>query len=226
MDTFFDVQHDKNVGNTERIISGIAGALILLNRLRRGKPVSGFSIGGYLLFRSFTGYCPVRERLSGNKLASSVHKINIKTTVLIDRPRDEVYAFWKKLDNLPLFMHHLDSVTILDEHRSLWKAKIPGGLGTIQWESEIVHDAPGERIGWQSLPGSQVINAGNVRFKDAGSGQTELLAIISYEAPGGIVGEGVGKLFNPVFERIVHADLERFKAFMESSAVKSNSTMD
>jgi uncharacterized membrane protein len=218
MDTLFNVGHDRNVGRTERIISGLAGSLLLLNSLRKGKPISGLSVGGYLLFRGVTGYCPVKERLSGNKLANELHKVNIKTTVIINKPHQEVYKFWRKLENLPLFMKHLESVTVIDQKRSVWKAKIPGGLGTIEWESEIVHDNMNERIGWQSLPGSQIMNSGNVQFRDAGNNKTELYAIISYEAPGGIVGESVGRLLSPVFEKMVHSDIEGFKDYVESKS--------
>ena len=210
---------DKNVGKTERIISAVAGSLILLHGLRKGKSISEMSLGGFLLFRGATGYCPVSEALSGTRGDIHAPNINIKTSVVVNSPRQEVYTFWRKLENLPLFMKHLDSVTVLDEKRSLWKAKIPGGLGTIDWESEIVDDQVNERIGWQSLEDSEVWNAGNVQFRDAGANMTEIRAVISYEAPGGVIGEGVGKLLNPVFEKMVRSDIEGFKEYLETKQI-------
>jgi uncharacterized membrane protein len=219
IESLLNLRLDKNVGQTERIISTLAGTLMMLHGFRKGKRFSEIPVGSFLLFRGLTGYCPVKERLSGNHMVAEHHKINIKTSVIVDKPRNEVYTFWRALENLPLFMKHLDSVTVLDDKTSLWKANIPGGFGTIEWKSEIVHDAINERIGWQSLPGSQIENAGNVQFRDAGNNQTELFAVISYEAPGGVIGEGVGKILNPIFEKMVKADMESFKEYMETERV-------
>lgn len=59
------------------------------------------------------------------------------------------------------------------------------------------------------------MNSGNVTFTEKGTGQTELHAVISYEAPGGIIGEKVGKLLNPIFEKMVRSDIENFKSYIE-----------
>lgn len=226
MESILNLQLDKNVGRTERIISAIAGGLLLVHGLRRGKKLSEMSLGSFLLFRGATGYCPVRNSISN--LASSngidhAQNVNIKTSVLIDSPREEVYSFWRKLENLPLFMKHLESVKVIDEKTSVWKARIPGGLGTIEWKSEIVNDQKNERIGWQSLPGSEIQNAGNVQFIDAGDGMTELKAVISYEAPGGKVGEKVGQLLNPVFEQMVKSDIKNFRKYLDKQNASNNS---
>ena len=221
--SLMNLQIDRNVGKTERIFSAIAGSLLLLHGMKRGKRLSEMSLGSYLLFRGATGMCPVKRKFASNGIAgfglksigdSTHHKINLKTSATISKPRSEVYAFWRKLENLPLFMKHLESVTVIDDKTSLWKAKVPGGLGTIEWKSEIVHDAFNERIGWKSLPGSEIMNVGNVQFKDGGTG-TIVDAVISYDPPAGKIGETVGTLLTPVFEGIVKTDLQGFKEYME-----------
>src|SRR5438067_1569902 len=35
--------------------------------------------------------------------------VQVRPAVVIRRPRYEVYAFWRRLENLPLFMRHLES---------------------------------------------------------------------------------------------------------------------
>ncbi|HUR31578.1 MAG TPA: SRPBCC family protein, partial [Saprospiraceae bacterium] len=169
MDSLLNFQFDKNVGRTERIISAIAGSLLLIHGLRRGKKLSEIPIGSYLLLRGATGYCPVKQKFnlftSHNGVEHHPQNINIRTSAIINQPREQVYAFWRKLENLPLFMKHLESVTVIDEKTSLWSAKIPGGIGNIDWESEIVDDQMNERIGWHSLPDSEIRNAGNVQFR-------------------------------------------------------------
>src|SRR5688572_25933493 len=104
MDSLLNFQFDKNVGKTERIISAIAGSLLLFYGLRRGKKLSEIPLGSYLLLRGATGYCPVKQKLSPNPAHNGAEhhpqNINIKTSVLINKPRSEVYAFWRKLENL------------------------------------------------------------------------------------------------------------------------------
>ena len=96
----------------------------------------------------------------------------------------EVYNFWRKLDNLPLFMNHLESVDLLDNERSHWVLKLPTGVAKVSWDAEIVHDIPGEMIGWSSLPGSMIDNAGKVRFRDTFNDQGTLVdVVISYQPP-------------------------------------------
>ncbi len=141
--------------------------------------------------------------------------MNIKTILFVNKPRQEVYAFWRNLSNLPLFMEHLKSVKTLDKNRSKWKAWLPGKIGTISWKAEIVKDEPGLLLGWNSLPDSTIDNAGKVEFRDADGG-TELRVIITYRAPLGALGAGLAKLLNPTFESIIEEDVKSFKYFIET----------
>ena len=223
MNSLMNLNLNKNVGTTERIISALAGSFLVFHGMRKGRKLSEIPVGSFLLFRGATGYCPVKERITtnGHAIARANGKAHpttcdIDTNVVINKPRHEVYAFWRKLENLPLFMKHLESVKVIDEKTSLWAAKIPGGFGTIEWESEITTDVENERISWRSLPDSEIRNSGNVEFRDAGNGTTNLHAVISYEAPGGIIGEKVGQLLNPVFEKMVQSDIASFKKYIES----------
>lgn len=172
--------------------------------------------GGLLLYRGMTGYCPAYAMAGKPKLPDIVRNINIRTTLTVNRPRYEVYAFWRKLDNLPLFMSHLQSVQVVDEKRSEWKAKIPGSLGFVKWDATIVKDEPGELLGWSSLPHSDIENAGKVTFSDTGTGATEVDVVITYRPPLGGIGAGLSKLLNPIFENIIRKDIAGFKQYMEA----------
>jgi uncharacterized membrane protein len=205
-----------NVGTTDRILSLIAGSVLIFDAVANRKSIMEALAGGYLLFRGGTGFCLAYKTLGTDTLEHNIRNINIKSSITVNKPRDEVYTFWRKLDNLPLFMKQLKSIKILDDKTSEWKAAIPGGLGSIKWKSEIVEDEPGDRIGWRSLPGSMIENAGNVHFRDAGKFGTEVHAVISYRAPAGKAGEGLGKLLNPVFSKIVKEDIRNFRRYMES----------
>lgn len=205
---------EKNVANTERMISGFSGAALLYNAFKKGSIPQGLA-AGYLLFRGISGFCPA-YRLAGKKTTEfKVQNVNIRADITVSRPVEEVYAFWRKLDNLPLFMEHLERVTVLDDRLSEWKVVLPGGIDTLTWISEIVEDQPNDRIGWRSLPESEIETAGNVHFRDAGKFGTRIYAVISYRAPAGKAGETVGRLLNPIFEKTVKKDLKSFRNYLE-----------
>ncbi|GGN38658.1 MULTISPECIES: SRPBCC family protein [Deinococcus] len=202
-----------------RMISGAAGGALLLMGLRK-RGVLGLgmaAVGGYLAYRAATGNDPVMAAagLSGNAVAAK--PIFVEHSVVIDRPAQAVYDFWRKLENLPQIMSHLESVTALDEKRSRWVAKAP--LGThVEWEAEIVNDKPGQRIGWHSLPGATVDNAGSVQFESLPSGGTRVHVALSYRPPAGPLGAAVAKLFGEEPSQQIAEDLQKFKAAFEGSA--------
>jgi len=75
-------------------------------------------------------------------------------------------------------------------------------------------------LGWQSVPGSAINNAGKVEFRDAEEGGTELIVVISYRAPAGDLGAGIAKVLNPILEKIVRNDINSFKEYIEGEAFK------
>lgn len=128
-----------------------------------------------------------------------------------------LYRYWRKLENLPNFMDHLEEVNQTGKNISLWVARIPGGIGDVEWEAQVTKEEENHLIAWQSLPGSEIDNAGEVRFEDAPNGQGTIVeTTISYRPPAGDVGEYAAKLLNPAFKKIVQKDLKSFKNFMES----------
>ncbi|AWH83691.1 cyclase [Flavobacterium album] len=204
-----------NVSTTERILMVAAGSYLLYRALKKkdNKKVMEGVAGGTMLFRGISGYCPAYDliektgKLQGNN-------ISITTSMTVNKPVSEVYNAWRKLENLPLFMSHLHSVAVIDNYKSEWKARIPGGLGTISWKAEILMDEPNQLLSWHSMPGSTVNNSGKVRFTDNGS-STDVEVTISYHAPLGKAGELAAGLLTPVFERMVHSDIENFKKYIE-----------
>ncbi|HYH14895.1 MAG TPA: SRPBCC family protein [Flavisolibacter sp.] len=211
-----------NVGNNERVFSAAAGAFLLtsgLNNLFKS-PISALvrtAIGGMLLYRGASGHCPIYASMGKTSGVMHTQNINIRTSLIVNKPKDEVYAFWRKLENLPLFMKHIASVTEIDAKHSHWEASIPGNIGKVKWNAEIVKEEPGYLIGWQSIPNSMINNAGKVTFNDALNGQgTELEVVITYHPPAGELGSGLAKAMNPVFEKMVRQDVMNFKEYIET----------
>lgn len=211
-----------NVNVPERVLSVLAGAFLIYKGFKKIKDKPTISVtealaGGFLLFRGATGHCPAYAQTGLD--TSKVENINIKSNFTVGKDRADVYAFWRRLENLPLFMRHIESVEQLDEKTSRWKIKVPGNMGNITLLSEIVEDKD-YFIGWRSIKGSDIFTAGKVEFKDAPGGQgTEIQAVVSYKAPGGALGTQIGKLLNPVFENYVREDIRNFKQFIESGEI-------
>ena len=74
-------------------------------------------------------------------------------TVTINRPKAELYSFWRDFTNLPRFMENVVSVVPVAEGRTHWMVKAPAGK-TVEWISVITEDRPDEAIAWTSEEGA------------------------------------------------------------------------
>jgi uncharacterized membrane protein len=147
----------------------------------------------------------------------------IDASVTILRPRQEVYAFWKRLENLPLFMKHLETVEDLGDRRSRWVARTPAG-GRVDWEAETIEERNGELLSWRSLPGSRVYNAGTVLFENTSGGRgTSVRVHLEFVPPGGAAGRIAARLLGPITSQQVREDLRRFKNLMEAGEIPTTS---
>jgi uncharacterized membrane protein len=156
---------------------------------------------------------------AARKPARRIGGIHFSKSFTINRQPEVVYGFWRQLENLPRFMRHLESVDAIDNKRSRWRAKAPGGT-TVSWEAEIVEDKPNERIAWRSVQGSTVPNRGSVRFVRApGARGTEVHVEIEYAVPGGRLSSLVAKLFGEEPEQQVADDLRRLKQILEAGEI-------
>jgi uncharacterized membrane protein len=141
--------------------------------------------------------------------------VRTKRSITVGRPVHEVYAFWRDFGNFPRFMRHLESVTVVGERRSRWKAKAPAGK-SVEWDAELTAERENELIAWRSLPGSQVYNAGTVRFQPAPRGRgTEVRVELEYDPPLGKLGSKVAMLFREEPGQQIRDDLRHFKQIME-----------
>jgi uncharacterized membrane protein len=145
--------------------------------------------------------------------------VRTKRSITVHRPVEEVYAFWRDFENLPRFMRHLESVTVLGDRRSHWKALAPAGR-TVEWDAETTEDRENELIAWRSLPGASVYNAGEVRFMPAPGGRgTEVRVTLEYDPPFGKLGSKVAMLWREEPGQQVQDDLRHFKQVMETGEI-------
>jgi uncharacterized membrane protein len=143
---------------------------------------------------------------------------HVRYAVTIERPKQEVYEYWRNWQNLPKFSRHLISVTDLGNNKTEWMAEGPNG--PVTWRAETTRDIPGEQIGWRSIDGSEVDNHGVVQFVDApGNRGTEVRCYLSFDAPGGAVGKYLAKLTGNEPEQEVGETMRRFKALLECGEI-------
>lgn len=147
-------------------------------------------------------------------------------TVTINRPRTEVYAFWRDFNNLARFLENIDSVAADAAGRSHWVIKAPAGR-TVEWDSVLTEDRPNEVLAWESAPDGDIKNTGRIEFRDAPPGRgCEVTATIVYDPPGGDVGKLIAKLFQKEPKMQARRDLRRFKQLMETGEISTSRAPD
>lgn len=219
---------DTNVGTAERVASVVGGsALAIYGVSQKSIPGAALALlGGMLVHRGATGHCEVyhvlgmttadETELGRNVSVEYGRGIRVDEAVTINRSPEEIYRFWRQLENLPRFMNHLESVTQLDETRSHWVAKGPAGK-RVEWDAEIINEIPNELIGWRSMEGADVDNAGSVQFLRApGNAGTEIRVELRYDPPGGALGAMFAKLFGEEPNQQVADDLLNLKSILEA----------
>lgn len=159
------------------------------------------------------------EEREGMEAQPGEQGVRVRKAITINRPPEEVYTFWRHLENLPRFMVHLESVRELDQRLSYWRMRAPLGT-TVEWTAQILEDRPNELISWRSVEDSQIPNAGIVRFSPAPGGRgTEVQLEVSYDPPAGTLGATIAKLLGQEPSQQVDGDLRRFKQVVETGEV-------
>jgi uncharacterized membrane protein len=142
--------------------------------------------------------------------------MKIEHAVTIARSPDEIYSFWRQLENLPRFMHHIKSVTQTGDGVSHWEVRTATGQ-EFEWDARLIEDKPGQMLSWQSLEGADIDNAGSVWFTPAANGLGTVVKVsMKYSPPGGKLGALLGKLFGDSAEREMAEDLLSLKKLLES----------
>jgi uncharacterized membrane protein len=202
-----------------------AGSLLLYSGWRRGKSV-GLALaatGGKLMWSG------IRRDDRSLPLPTAPGKSHepvpygegrkVHAAVTIDKPAAGLYRFWRDFENLPCFMQHIESVKKLDDNRWHWVAKGPFGA-QVTWDAEVIADRENEIIGWRSMKGSEIHQAGSVRFEPLRRGRATRVTITMQYNPSGRLAAGAAKIFRRDPDRQIRDDLRRFKRFAESTDLR------
>jgi uncharacterized membrane protein len=204
-----------NVPPVERLLNaGLGAAAIGYGTGRRS--IFGWAVaagGALLLLRGVTGRSGLyRRRALGRG-------IEVVRAITIQQPRSAVYRLWRRLDNLPAFMSHLEEVRVIDEMRSRWTIK--EGPLRLAFTACITDDVPDWRIAWSAEPGGDLETDGALELADAPGGRgTEVHVYLRYRPSGKrALPMPLGRLFERVTDAQVRADLIRLRQWMETGEV-------
>lgn len=200
-----------------------AGAIVAFGLKRRSVAGTCLAMAAVpLAYKGIAGHWPgfgngragdTRAALSGRR------GIDVREVVTLEAPLDEVYGFWRRLENLPRFMRHLEDVTQYGDGRSHWVACGPSGT-RFEWDAEIINEVENKVIGWRSLPDADVVSAGSVNFKSTRDGRaTEVAVHLQYAPPGGRAAAFAAKLFGKEPSQTIREDLRRFKQVLEAGEI-------
>lgn len=219
-----------NIDDVERWASLVVGSLLAVYAVSRGGKagLAAGAAGGMLIYRAARGHSTLYQAMGIEDAPAHVapvmtlaHRrgVSVRRSIAVNKPVDEVYAFWRNFENLPRFMRHLESVACDGPHVSHWVARAPAGR-RVSWDAEIVEEQPNARISWRSLEDADVRNAGTVEFERAPGGRgTNLRVSLSYVPPGGKVGAVIAKLFGEEPGLQVQEDLRRLKQILEAGEI-------
>ena len=141
--------------------------------------------------------------------------------VLIDKPRAEIYKFWRDLSNQSKFLENVEAVTA-NGTRSTWTmAGLPGQ--TVKVEVDLTEDRENERLAWASVPDSDIETRGYVEFRDAPAGRGTYVELVTeYVPPAGALGRAVAHLFRRAPEVQARHGLKRLKMLLETGEIATS----
>jgi uncharacterized membrane protein len=212
-----------SLADAENWLALCAGALLLLVGASRRSAVGACLAvsSAPLLYRGIAGRWPdvlngYAQRDRTKTALAGDRGVHVRESIRLELPVVDVYRFWRRLENLPRFMAHLERVTEASDGRSHWVASGPAGLA-VEWDAEIINEVENKVLAWRSLPGSDVVTAGSVNFDAVRGGRsTQVTVHLQYAPPAGKAGALVASLFGREPSQTVREDLRGFKQLLEA----------
>jgi uncharacterized membrane protein len=139
----------------------------------------------------------------------------VRTTALVQEEPAVLYAMWHDIESAPAWQELIASVVKTGERTSHWVMK--DGDKTIEWDSEVLADEPGERIAWRSISGD-FDNAGEVIFEEAPGGRGTMVTVLQ-EFKMGKLASAWETLTGRNPKQAVVENLRHFKALAETGEI-------
>jgi uncharacterized membrane protein len=208
----------------------VGGALVSLGLQRRSLGGMALALaGGELISRGTRGRSLIdgipnlrRRRLTGRAAREEgvvTGGMVMERSITIQKPGHELYRAWRDVETLSRVVAHFAEVTSVGPDVRHWKVQGPLGK-TLEWDSHVVEEHPGELLRWESLKGAPLPGAGEVRFRPApGDWGTVVTLRFFFNPPGGALGEAAMKLFGEAPTALAYKALKRFKSLVETGEI-------
>jgi uncharacterized membrane protein len=143
----------------------------------------------------------------------------VRQRIAINRAPEEVYRFWRDVENHPRFMRRVERVERTGEHRSHWVATAPGGM-RVEWDAEMVDDRPNALIAWRSLTPAPLWTSGSVRFERGPHGRGTIVRLeMDVRPAGGAIAAALASLLGRAHGMQAREDLRRLKQLLEAGEI-------
>lgn len=142
-----------------------------------------------------------------------------RSILIEDHRPDDIYQFFRNLENLSYFMKGIQTVRVDSPVRSHWVVQLKSGT-KIEWDAEIFDEIPGIMISWQSLPQSEVVTSGSIWFSKAPRGKGTIVNLaMDYDLPNGKDTELSTLFAGEDPDSLALTNLHRLKAYLETGEV-------
>lgn len=212
----------------KRGASAVLGGALLARGLRR-RSLRGAATalaGGWLLSRALGGNARIEQALrsrtpageSGDRTEAADYE-EVSRSVTVGKPAEELYEVWRDPDQFSQIMGGFAEITPTDEDRLRWTVHGPRGRD-LSWETRIAEEEPGELLRWETPADATVPNEWSVRFRPASGDRGTLVTLsISFDPPGGALGDAALKRLDVAPATLAREALGRFKSLAESGEI-------
>lgn len=222
------IEESANVGVAERMASVAGGVLLMSWGLKQRSPatLAGALVGADLIYRGATGHSVLYRALGVNtattrKPGSQISPIapQVRRAITIGKSAEELYSLWRDPIVLAQVVAHFAIVTPRSEGITHWRVRGPAKQ-TLEWDSRYIEEKPGQKLVWETLPGSTMANVGELGFKPGPDGTgTEVTLHMEFEPPLGTVGAAIVSTLHMLPRAIAGQSLRRFKSLAETGEV-------
>jgi uncharacterized membrane protein len=201
-------------------IAAVGGALIGLSRRGRGSAVArlaGVALVG-VAARPFVTAAITRAGARRRNIA-------FQSSVEIERPVADVFAFFKDFENFPRVIGAVRSVVDYQDGRSHWEVYTPSG-SVLSWDAVVTKYVPNSVIAWESVVRSLVESAGVARFTAISPTRTRVDLSVTHHPLHTTLKDAVRALLATDPRKTVNDNLDRIRFYLESSPIRIPETAE
>lgn len=197
-----------------RLLALYAGQRLLLGR-KKGRPALWrLASGGILLYIGATGKVPFLSAVS--RINHNHGQVNCKEQIVIQRPVEEVFAFFRDFRNLKQLLPALKAAKAMDVEMKHWELHLEIAGKTYPTALFVVKEKENEFLGWSAGEGACIYHTGRIELQEGIiPGITVMDFVFSYTPPGGKLGNMLFAGFRYLARQRVHTFLDGLRKAME-----------